>query len=213
MIIQYKKKRNLLETIFLVEIFKGMALTLRQMFSKSITRQYPTEKRQPLLGFRGKQALVRDTDTGESKCVACLRCATACPSQCIAITFHEEEGTGRRLLDRYEIEAFRCIYCGYCEEVCPVNAVVLTESYEYATYTRQENYFTKEDLLHNWDRFITESKHDPADYVNPFWHPRGTDPEMLAGPRRRPVPVEWTTEGQIVGSQYQGAKAAKGACQ
>lgn len=213
MIIQYKKKRNLLETIFLVEIFKGLALTLRQMFSKSITRQYPTEKRQPLLGFRGKQALVRDPDSGESKCVACLRCATVCPSQCIAIRFHEEEGTGRRLLDRYEIEALRCIYCGYCEEVCPVNAVVLTESYEYSAYTREKNYFTREDLLENWDRFLAESKHDPADYVNPFWRPRGTDPETLAGPRRRPVPAEWTAEGQIVGSHYQGAKAAKGACQ
>ncbi len=212
MIIQYKRKRNLLETIFLVEIFKGMALTLRQMFSKPITRQYPTEKRQPLLGFRGKQALVRDPETGGSKCVACLRCATVCPSQCIAINFHEEE-TGRRVLDRYEIEAFRCIYCGYCEEVCPVNAVVLTESYEYSVYTRQENYFTKEDLLKNWDQFITESKHDPAKYVNPFWRPRGIDPETLAGPSRRPVPAEWTAEGQIVGSHYQGGKASKGALQ
>jgi len=210
MIIQYKKKRNLLETIFLVEIFKGMALTLRHMFSKPITRQYPTEKRQPLLGWRGKQALVRDPETGKSKCVACLRCATVCPSQCIAINFHEEEND-RRVIDRYEIEAFRCIYCGYCEEVCPVNAVVLTESYEYATYTRQENYFTENDLLDNWDQFITQSKHDPAKYVNPFWHPRGIDPETLAAPRRRPVPVEWTAEGQFVGSHHQSAKAAKGA--
>lgn len=210
MIIQYKKKRNLLETIFLVEIFKGMALTLRHMFSKPITRQYPAEKRQPLLGWRGKQALVRDPETGKSKCVACLRCATVCPSQCIAINFHEDE-TGRRVIDRYEIEAFRCIYCGYCEEVCPVNAVVLTESYEYSVYTRKENHFTETDLLNNWDQFITQSKHDPAEYVNPFWRPRGIDPETLAAPKRRPVPIEWTAEGQFVGSHYQSVKAAKGA--
>ena len=65
--------------------------------------------------------------------------------------------------------------------------------------------------MNNWDQFITQSKHDPAKYVNPFWHPRGIDPETLAAPKRRPVPVEWTAEGQFVGSHYQSAKAAKGA--
>ncbi len=199
MLIQPRPKRSLLETVLLFEILQGMALTLKRLFSKPVTRQYPDEKRQPFLGFRGKHALVRDPQTGESSCVACLRCATVCPSQCIYIRYHEEEGSGRRVVDRYDIEALRCIYCGYCAEVCPVNAIVLTESYEYSAYDRQTNYFDRGRLLNNWDAFVKESGHDPVAYVNPFWRPRGVDEATLAGPRRRKVPEEWTRAGQPVG--------------
>ena len=60
MIVKYKPKRNLLQTIFLVELMQGMALTLRKLFSPPITRQYPEEKPPMYLGFRGQHALVRD---------------------------------------------------------------------------------------------------------------------------------------------------------
>ncbi|PLX50080.1 MAG: NADH-quinone oxidoreductase subunit NuoI [Desulfobulbaceae bacterium] len=205
MIVKHKKKRNLLETIFLVEILKGMGLTLRRMFSKPVTCQYPTEKRQPSLGFRGKHALVRNPHTQGSKCVACLRCVTICPSQCISIRFHQDEENGPRLLDSYEIEALRCIYCGYCAEVCPVNAILLTESYEYSSYDRQSIFFDQEKLLANWDEFMDQGNHNPHTYVNPFWRPRGCDIKGLAAPRRKAVPEEWTREGQIVGRKHKAA--------
>lgn len=209
MIIKYKKQRSLLETIFLVEIMKGMALTLRRLFSKPVTRQYPTEKRQPFLGFRGQHALARDPQTGASRCVGCMRCSTVCPSRCIHIRFHDDEDTGRRVVDSYKIEALRCIYCGYCEEVCPVNAIVLTEVYEYTVYQRPDNLFDEERLLANWDRFIAESGHRPETYINPFWQGRGLDRSQLAGPRRRPVPDDWTPAGQVVGSMVR-SQAAEG---
>ncbi len=202
MIITERKKRNWLETIFLVEILKGMALTLRRLFSRPVTRQYPTEKRQPFLGFRGQHALARDPETGASRCVACLRCAAVCPSQCISIRYREEEETGRRIVEKYEIEAFRCIYCGYCEEVCPVNAVVLTEVYEYAVYRRQDNNFDESRLLANWDRFLAESGHQAAGYVNPFWQGRGFDEGSLAAARRKEVPPDWRPAGQVCGSGW-----------
>lgn len=200
--IQPRPKRSLLETVLLFEILQGMALTLKRLFSKPVTREYPDEKRQPFLGFRGKHALVRDSQTGDSRCVACLRCATVCPSQCIYIRYHDEEGSGRRVVDRYDIEALRCIYCGYCAEVCPVNAIVLTESYEYAAYDRQTIYFNQGRLLENWDEFVKESGHAPDKYINPFWRPRGAAETDLAGPRRRTVPQEWTLAGQPVGRRY-----------
>ena len=83
--IQYKPKRNLLETILQTEILQGLALTLRRLFSKPITRQYPDEKPQIRLGFRGQHALVRDPQTGDCKCIGCMRCAMVCPSRCIRI--------------------------------------------------------------------------------------------------------------------------------
>ncbi len=203
MIVKYKPQRNLLETILHVEILKGMALTLKRMFSKPITRQYPTEKQEPFLGFRGMHALTRDPETGESKCVACMRCVTVCPSRCIKLKFHTDEQSGARVLDTYDIEALRCIYCGYCEEVCPVGAVVLTELYEYCSYDRKSVYFTKEILLDNWDTFIAEKQYDAATYVNPFWRPRGMPESMLPEANRRQVPDEWTIAGQPVGRKFQ----------
>jgi NADH-quinone oxidoreductase subunit I len=199
--IQYKPKRNLLQTIFHVEIMQGMALTLRKLFSKPITRQYPDERPEIELGFRGQHALVRDEITGESKCVACMRCVAVCPSRCIYIRFHEDEDSGARVVDSYDIEALRCVYCGFCEEVCPVNALALTEIYEYASYDRESIYFDQERLLGNWDRFV-EMKGDAIhNYVNPFWRPRGIPEGRLTAAKRLDVPDEWTIEGQVVGSQ------------
>lgn len=200
--IQYKAKRNLLQTIFHVEILQGMALTLRKLFSKPITRQYPQEMPDVKLGFRGQHALVRNPETGLSQCVACMRCAAVCPSRCIHIRFHDEENTGGRVVDSYEIEALRCVYCGFCEEVCPVNAVTLTEVFEYAAYDREAIFFDQDRLLANWDDFVRQQE-DMESYVNPFWRPRGMAREQLASGKRLQVPDDWTIEGQVVGSKHQ----------
>ena len=201
MYVQYKPKRTFLETIFLVELAKGMALTLKKLFSRPITRQYPIEKPPVQLGFRGQHALVR-TSNGTSRCVACMRCAAVCPSRCIAIRYHEND-QGGRTVDSYDIEALRCIYCGYCEEVCPVNAIVLTEVFEYADSSREAFLFTMDDLLDNWDRFLEESGKKAETYVNPFWRPRGLPEKMLPAAKRLKVPDEWTTEGQVVGMLHE----------
>jgi NADH-quinone oxidoreductase subunit I len=199
MIIQYKKKRGWIGTIIQIEILKGMALTLRKMFTRAVTRQYPKERPEIFTGFRGQHALARNPETGASRCVACMRCATVCPSQCIHIDYTTDEETGARIVDKYEIESLRCIYCGYCEEVCPVNAITLTEVYEYASYDRESVFYDEEGLLKNWDRFIEESGKDPKTYVNPFWRPRGADEKTLPADNRLPVPEDWTLEGQAVG--------------
>ena len=200
MLVKYKKPRSFLETIFLTEIMQGMALTLRRMFSKPITRQYPIEKIPVSLGFRGQHALVRDEKTGQSKCVGCMRCAEVCPSRCIRIRYHDQDGA--RQIDSYDIEALRCVYCGYCEEVCPVNALVLTEIFEYSDTTREAFDYSQEDLLNNWDRFVNECSIDKDSYVNPFWRPRGMPEKMLTAAKKLDVPEEWKIEGQYVGSKY-----------
>ncbi len=203
--IQYKAKRSWLAILFQAEILQGMALTLRRLFSPPITRQYPEEKPQIKIGFRGQHALVRDPQTGLSKCVGCMRCAMVCPSRCIRIRSHKEKEQGggvRRVIDDYRIEALRCVYCGYCEEVCPVNAVVLTEVFEYAAYDRQSIFFNMEQLLANWDRFAAQLDGPVADYVNPFWRPRGLPEHSLPAPKRLSVSPEWSGEQQVVGRKW-----------
>jgi len=199
MIVQYKPKRNLLQTILMVELLRGMALTLKRLFSRPITRQYPEEKPDIQIGFRGKHALVRDPRTGGTKCVACMRCATVCPSRCIHIQFQEDRTSGARQVKSYEIEALRCIYCGYCEEVCPVNALVLGEDFEYCASSRESFHFDLEWLLSHWDEFMATNKYNRDRYVNPFWRPRGLPESMLTSSKRLDVPEDWTVEGQFVG--------------
>jgi NADH-quinone oxidoreductase subunit I len=197
--VQYKPKRNLLETILHTEIMQGLALTLKRLFSKPITRQYPQEKPDIQLGFRGQHALVRDPETGGSKCIACMRCVAVCPSRCIHIRYQKDEEKNCRVVESYDIEALRCVYCGFCEEVCPVNAVVLTEVFEYAAYDRESIFFDQEKLLKNWDDFAEMKGSAINNYVNPFWRPRGLPEKYLAAAKRVNVPEEWTVEGQVVG--------------
>ncbi len=203
MIVQYKPKRNLIQTILMVELLRGLGLTLKRMFSRPITRQYPEEKPDIQIGFRGKHALVRDRRTGTTKCVACMRCATVCPSRCIHIHYHEDPASGARQVRSYEIEALRCIYCGYCEEVCPVNALVLAEDFEYCGRERKEFHFDMERLLDHWDEFMASGKYREDRYVNPFWRPRGLPEALLTSAKRLDVPQDWTIAGQFVGRHHQ----------
>ncbi len=164
-----KKIKKIIDTIFLTEILKGMALTLRSFFSPAVTRQYPEEKRQPFPGFRGQHAFVRDEATGKEKCIACGLCGAVCPSKCIYIYTKEDSSTGKKVIDRYEIELLRCVYCGFCVEACPVGAVVLTENYEYSDYSRDALYMTREKLMDNWDRLMAGEK--GREYFKKFWTP------------------------------------------
>ena len=174
---------SLLKKIFLIEIFQGLALTLKKLlFAKPVTIEYFDKVRpKPYPGFRGRHALVRDEKTGDTICVGCLRCVRVCPAKCIHIEFEVDKTTKKRKIVKYEIDAIRCIYCGYCEEICPVNAIVLTEWYEYVGFSREDLYFDKERLLKNWDEFIATQKRP---YLNPFWKPRGVPLTMLPAKKR-----------------------------
>ncbi|MCS7202841.1 MAG: NADH-quinone oxidoreductase subunit NuoI [Thermodesulfovibrio sp.] len=184
--------KTLLRKILFVDLFKGMALTFKTIFKKPVTVRYPKEKRAIEPGFRGRHALVRESETDRERCIACTKCAVVCPSQCIHIEYVINSETATRSLTKYEIDALRCIFCGYCEEVCPVNAIVLTEFYEYASYSREENYFDKEVLLKNWDEFIRQ--YEGRDYINKFWYLPGINRERLPVGKRQPKAIFKTKE-------------------
>lgn len=178
--------KELIKRIFLVDILKGMSLTLRTLFTRPVTRQYPEERRQPAPGFRGRHALVRDPETGKDKCVGCLRCATVCPSRCIRVAYKDREDGGRTV-EGFEIEAVRCVYCAYCVEVCPVCALVMTEVYEYSSTSRAALLFDRERLLKNWDDFTASLT--SGGYFNKFWRPEGIDVRRMPEGKRMQGPV------------------------
>jgi NADH-quinone oxidoreductase subunit I len=162
---------ELTKKVFMTEILKGMALTMRTMFTRPVTRQYPEEKREPFAGFRGLHALAK-TPAGAMKCVGCGLCAAICPSKCISI-YTSEGPDHTKVVDRYEVEVLRCIFCGFCVEACPFGAIVLTDHYEYSDYLREAFFMNREKLLSNWDRFMAGKKGEQ--YFQRFWRPLNAD--------------------------------------
>ena len=136
---------NLLKSLTLSELLKGMSLTGRYFFRKNITVQYPEERAPMSPRFRGKHAQ-RRYPNGEERCIACKLCEVVCPAQAITIEA-EERDDGSRRTTRYDIDLGKCIFCGFCEEACPVDAIVETRVYEYIGETRDELLMTKEKLL------------------------------------------------------------------
>ena len=74
-----KKLIKLVKSLFLLEILKGLSITGKKLFSKSITVQYPDEKTPQSSRFRGLHAL-RKYPNGEERCIACKLCEAVCPA-------------------------------------------------------------------------------------------------------------------------------------
>ena len=137
-----------------IELFKGMALTGKYMFSRKITVQFPEEKTPLSPRFRGLHAL-RRYENGEERCIACKLCEAVCPA--LAITIESDvRDDGSRRTTRYDIDLTKCIFCGFCEESCPVDSIVETHILEYHGEKRGDLYFTKEMLLAVGDRYEAE---------------------------------------------------------
>jgi len=136
---------NIIKTFTLWELLMGLRLTLKNLFVKKVTIQYPEEKTPISPRFRGLHAL-RRYPNGEERCIACKLCEAVCPAAAITIESDVAED-GTRRTTRYDIDLFKCIYCGFCEEACPVDAIVETNILEYHMEHRGENIMTKDKLL------------------------------------------------------------------
>ena len=152
-------------TLLWQELVTGFAMTLRYMFKKKVTLNYPYEKDPLSPRFRGLHAL-RRYPNGEERCIACKLCEAVCPAQAITIEA-EPRDDGSRRTTRYDIDMTKCIYCGFCQEACPVDAIVEGPNFEYATETHEELLYDKAKLLANgdkWERAIAANLEADAPY-------------------------------------------------
>ncbi len=152
------------------EIARGLLTTLRSMFEKPVTVQYPEEKRPVRPRFKGRHVLRRYED-GLERCIGCSLCAAACPADAIFVeaaenTDEKRFSPGERYASTYEINMLRCIFCGYCEDACPTEAIVLQDNYELSFLGRGTSIYTKEMLIEGVPEGVlpTPQKTEPGKY-------------------------------------------------
>ena len=78
-----------IKRFLLLEIFKGLFLTLKHFFMPKVTIQFPEEKTPQSPRFRGLHAL-RRYPNGEERCIACKLCEAVCPAMAITIESEKE---------------------------------------------------------------------------------------------------------------------------
>src|SRR6185436_1677370 len=81
---------NLKNDIYIIEILKGLGVTIGHMMKNLLNLgrmpviDYPNQEKGIPEGWRGMHRLTQ-RENGDPKCVACMMCATACPAECIHI--------------------------------------------------------------------------------------------------------------------------------
>lgn len=137
---------TLWERAYLPEAVRGLYTTLRHVFMKKVTVEYPDEEMPIHDNFRALHRLNTDDD-GNLLCVACMLCATVCPANCITIVAGESDNPDiEKYPVSYDIDMGRCIFCGFCEEACPKAAIELTKNYRLADYDKATFKYDKEQL-------------------------------------------------------------------
>ncbi|HVG77817.1 MAG TPA: NADH-quinone oxidoreductase subunit I [Patescibacteria group bacterium] len=128
-----------------VAVRRAMGVTLRNLFRRPVTVQYPTVKRVYPDRFRGILALVYEKDTGEEACIGCRLCELICPPQVIKVEMLKAEK--RNYAKTFTLELYSCEFCELCVQVCPTDAIIMLKTFDLATSDRREMLLDK-DRLH-----------------------------------------------------------------
>jgi len=126
----------------LMTVIVGMRITIKHLFTRSATVQYPTVKMK--IPERARNRLFVNIDD----CIGCDQCSIACPVDCITIETIKStpdmdlgmtsKNTKKRLyVPRFDIDIAKCCYCGLCVWPCPTECIVMTDVYEFAEFDRQ----------------------------------------------------------------------------
>ncbi len=127
-------------------VLVGMSLTLKHLFYRNVTIQYPDE-RYPIPD-NARNRLYVDPDL----CTGCKACERICPVQCIEIDTIKgvpgkvpptKNGQKRALwVAKFDIDFSKCCFCGFCTEPCPTGAIYHTTEFEYSSSSREELKYT-----------------------------------------------------------------------
>jgi len=125
------------DVLGLWSLVKGLKITGAYFFSKQVTVHYPMSQVDNLESFRGPIELVTDPeDPMRPLCIACMTCASTCPSGAISVVKKkvlkppemgsDENKTTHKALKgpkKFTYDYTLCCQCGLCAENCPKEAI------------------------------------------------------------------------------------------
>ncbi len=114
----------------------GLWITLKRLFTRIVTVQYPRQKLTMTDNFRGHIEAIRFDDTKSHHCVACGLCARTCPSHVIKVQGEKIRASEKKVGSRYYIDFSKCSLCGLCVDVCPEQTLTFSKEYELVFYSR-----------------------------------------------------------------------------
>lgn len=118
----------------------GLGVTVKQIFRKRVTLQYPHEKPELSGAYRSLIKLIRFDELDSHDCVACMQCVKICPSYCIKIEGGKVEDIKRKRATLFEVDFALCSLCGLCVDVCPTTTLEYSKLYDEAGYERNWTY-------------------------------------------------------------------------
>ena len=132
--------RNYLKDIFLGSwsLCVGMWIVLLHAFRRPVTVQYPYQSVTLPARYKGHIQLKRDS-AGKPKCIVCMACQRACPSNCIELDGVKPEGATRKEVTKYTLNFTTCSLCGLCVESCNFDALEFSKEYNLCSQ-RKEDY-------------------------------------------------------------------------
>jgi len=179
------KPLSFLQRFYLLEVLKGLAVTLRHFLGNLFRRTYtatvewPEVKRQYSDRLRGRHVILTRED-GSPRCVACYMCETACPADCIHIEAEEDPAATvewEKVPKVFTIDLLRCVFCGFCVDACPKEAIIMTRHHEMAFADRGEAVIGLDELL----------VRGPVEKIDLGYRPYYG---KVSPPIRLPIPVE-----------------------
>jgi NADH-quinone oxidoreductase subunit I len=156
----------------LLTILVGMKVTLRHLFTPSVTIQYPDVKLP--LPERERNRLYVNMDD----CIGCDQCARACPVNCIEIETVKSvpgedlgktsNGKKKALwVTKFTIDFAKCCYCQLCVFPCPTECIYMTDVYEFSEYERDK-------LIYNFATLTQEEIRQKLENLDRYYHERET---------------------------------------
>jgi NADH-quinone oxidoreductase subunit I len=135
----------------------GLVVTVKHVFKRAVTLQYPDERWEMPERSRGTIVLLSDPETGKLNCTACLLCEKACPVAAITIDRVKNEETKKFEPASFQIDTTVCCYCGLCEQACNFTAIKLTGKYEFSVMDKEKLLY-KMDYLQDIGRDVKYEK-------------------------------------------------------
>ncbi len=113
-------------------LVKGMWTTLKHLFGKDLTIQYPEEM--PYLQPRYRGHLIYEMGA----CNVCSLCIRTCPNDVLSLESVRDEETKKRKVLSFTIDHQYCMFCNLCVEACPTNCLYFNHDFELSQYERDE---------------------------------------------------------------------------